>query len=803
MSVMEGTIGDVRGVIAFSPDSTLIAAPARRRAGASDIGVWSAITGGAKTLSLGYDGMPSARAVIFSPDGRRLATQSVGYTVSLWDATTGLALHVLAVDRGLVPPVSSGGKNPGHAVVAWRSSDPPLPPEEPRRPQTEADVDPSDVVPHVSFTIPTDLHSYPPTFISPGTAKASNLPRTELPSLPSTASATREDLNASTTTMSKSSFRTSIYQIAFSPDNIHLAAIGPDGSSYLWDTDVGQLKLILAVDGVSTVTTSVAFSNSGSMIACGYTDARVRMWLIDGGKLVDEIETNEKSAVTQIVFLPGDHQMVLSLGSTVLTWDFGTKSLKENLRMQDLEGEIVISPGGERAACWTNGRQDPDIEVVDMAPGTSVTLGTLPHPGRVAALGFSPDGVHLATVSEDRVLLLCDIDSIRQFSHSSSNARASVLGFNGKHVVVGLPDGKRVVWDTSRGAAVAETMEAQTDCGWGFIANGTQLVTYRRAGPARGGAWNVEERSPDEGTGPSHPTSPPLPLAQESGVVAGRSEFEVRVWDVTSLNLWRTLPVDADPVALVASKSNTLVALVGRGDGEGIHILDTASRIVRRTCRFSFDPHSITMTFTPDGTYLIVCSALEGESSSHLVVCNIDTTNYSTGLVMANSCRRGYHCERLLVLAGGEIVQKGDRETTQYHGGMLLPLNTWEHRPNGLINIRSDERPTFLEIQGQWLYAFDSTSRWRLCWLPPAWRAILREQTFAAWEDSFLVLGDRNGAVIALNIDSLGSRADGQPRTPEEQDASLSASRRMRFPHHNGGGNYVHERPSGRCCVIS
>jgi WD40 repeat protein len=100
--------GHSQGVraVAFSPDGRRLASLSRESTDFGEVKIWEAATG-QELLSI-RDPTKQVRkwggTLAFSPDGQRLATSAQANTITLWDATTGRALHTV---EGHTAPVSN------------------------------------------------------------------------------------------------------------------------------------------------------------------------------------------------------------------------------------------------------------------------------------------------------------------------------------------------------------------------------------------------------------------------------------------------------------------------------------------------------------------------------------------------------------------------------------------------------------------------------------------------------------------------------------------------------------------------
>ncbi|MEH1784527.1 MAG: CHAT domain-containing protein [Nostoc sp.] len=233
-----------------------------------------------------------------------------------------------------------------------------------------------------------------------------------------------------------------VYSIAFSPDGKQLATSGDAGSVHLWDTSGKELADLGAEDGTGGVY-SVVFSPNGKQLATCGEDGIIRLWDTSAKRLVALFKGHQGS-VSNVVFSRDGKQLVSSGGDgTIRVWNISGKQLAV------LEGHqggvrghrkgvsnVVFSPDGKKLATSGN---DGTTRLWDKSGKQLAVLEGL----GVSNIVFSPDGKELATSGNDGTTHLWD----------TSGKQLAVLEGLGVSNVVFSPDGKELATSDNKGTA--------------------------------------------------------------------------------------------------------------------------------------------------------------------------------------------------------------------------------------------------------------------------------------------------------------------------------------------------------------
>jgi WD40 repeat protein len=363
--------------------------------------------------------------------------------------------------------------------------------------------------------------------------------------------------------------------VVFSPDGRLLVSSGKDHLLYVWDAATGAKRAELPAQRESVEMVAVAPDNR-TVVTAAREDG-VFLWDLNTHthRILDSAERHDPKdflapdrSAFAVAFSPDGKTLAAGYSDgAVELWSVATGRLERSMRGH--EGwvqSVTFSPDGQTLA--STGR-DATIRVWDVASGKQKNI-LRGHTNRVWSLACSPDGVTLASGGSDGSIRLWDWTAPRKpttLSMDAATIRCAAFSPDDSWLVLGLtdtnnPNGNLIWWDAVSGE--------QRDSVLAHV-EGVTSLTF----------------SPDG-----------LRLA------TGGADQAVRLWDATTHQLQKELPVPGQVLSLAFSPDGATLAVSLFVDDKGkIELWDLETSTVQAT--FLEDDRTVhAVTFSPDGQSL-------------------------------------------------------------------------------------------------------------------------------------------------------------------------------------------------------
>ncbi|WP_165223285.1 WD40 repeat domain-containing serine/threonine protein kinase [Aquisphaera insulae] len=432
-TVLVGHKNSIEGLV-FSPDGKTLASTSADKT----VRLWDLTL--ARPFAIFRGHRDSVQNLAFSPDGRRLVAASSDRTVHVWDTAEGTTLGVFR----------SGGRRIGELSFSQDGSAMAMADELGRVSYWDVGIALQGglLIGHTSYVYDVAFGPDGRTVASgawDGTVRLWD------------AIAGRE----------KAVFRhegSAVTALAYGPDGRRIASIGRDGWIHAWDLATGTpaWSRRLAPRQEQLVEYRVAFSPRGNLVAAtGGQDRTVLLLDAETGEPTTSLSGHE-AEVSDASFSP-DGGLIASAdwGGTLRFWDAirgrATATIKAHA---ELINRIAFSPDGRRVATAS---RDRTVRLWDVA--TQRHLATLRHGAVVYGLAFKPDGTRLATACDDGTARLWDLTTFGEVAalHGHGDyVHAVAFSPDGTRIATGSGDYTIRVWDSLDRGPGAQTGGATT-----------------------------------------------------------------------------------------------------------------------------------------------------------------------------------------------------------------------------------------------------------------------------------------------------------------------------------------------------
>jgi WD40 repeat protein len=204
------------------------------------------------------------------------------------------------------------------------------------------------------------------------------------------------------------------FRVAFSPDGRTLASSDHEGSVSLWDTATG--KQIRQIDDGSDTPKLIDFSPDGKLLAVASGRGTLSLWNVSTGQRVREFphfgdpdHPKETGFAYYLAYSPDGRSVATGGGyrnSYLRLWDVETGKKRWAVEQVDLYlWCLAFSPDGRSLAAGTD---NGPCRLWEVATGRE-RAKFVGHASYVMQVTFSPDGRALASGSADATILLWDV----------------------------------------------------------------------------------------------------------------------------------------------------------------------------------------------------------------------------------------------------------------------------------------------------------------------------------------------------------------------------------------------------------
>ena len=554
LSLINGTTHGVTS-IAFSPDGRTLAIgdnwPNKT------IRLWDITTGTHKATLDGETA--SGESVAFSPDGRTLASLSYDRSVRLWDVATGALKVTLDEHRHWITRsrVTSVAFTPNGRTLATGNKDGSI-----RLWDAATGAE--------KLTLEGHKNRVNNVAFSPDGATLASAGRDNTVRL--------WDVETGRHKLKLVGHTTWVNSVVYSPDGLTIASASNDSTLRLWDAMTGARQRILK--GHSYGINSIAFSPDGKTLASGSWDYTIRLWDAVTGDHKQTIG-GHTGLVESVAFSPDGRTLAIGSGNPFPSFennhirvvDAQTGSLKRILESDvpwppDIPWPPIVaySPDGHTLAS----NAGDDIHLWDMAAGAK-KLTLEGHTQSVHALAYSPDGRLLASGSNDKTVRFWNAETgeyLRTLAGSTVTIKSVAFSPDGR--VLASAGGGIRMWDAATGELL-RTLHGHR--GWvnsvafspdgSLLASGGDDITVRLWDAATGNHL----RTLEERTSGVRSAVRSLAFSPDGRVLASTSWHEIRLWDVMTGGLKRSLKGHTEPVNSVAFSPDGRTLASGSDDG--------------------------------------------------------------------------------------------------------------------------------------------------------------------------------------------------------------------------------------------
>ncbi len=265
------------------------------------------------------------------------------------------------------------------------------------------------------------------------------------------------NLNSGEILMTLKEHTSAVICVTFTPDSMRIATASIDNSAKIWDLNAQKAISTFAIHASSDL--SVSFSSDGKYLATASYDNTIKIWSIYSEKASTALNEHTDLVLSVAFALDDKHLATASADKTAKIWDIASgKSLMTIRGHSDYVVSTAFSPDSKYLATAS---ADHTSKIWEIASGKLV-ITLKGHSGRVNWVTFSPNGELIATASVDNTAKIWKWRSgkcIQTLSEHTALVRSIVFSPDGKLLASASLDNTAKIWDLKSGKAIKTLRE--------------------------------------------------------------------------------------------------------------------------------------------------------------------------------------------------------------------------------------------------------------------------------------------------------------------------------------------------------
>ncbi len=234
----------------------------------------------------------------------------------------------------------------------------------------------------------------------------------------------------------------SISRVVVSPDGKRIASGSWDRAVKVWDLESGAEQATFR--GEVGIVTGVAFNRDGEMLAA-CSGNEIKVWGISGQGMT---VLRPDSSVPSVAFSPDGKKLAAS-GARITVWDTRTSGLLYVLGEAEWYRTVAFNREGTLLAAGTS---SGIVEVWNLTRMSPLLYKMPAHVGAVQTLAFHPFRPYLASGGEDKTIGIWNLETgtlDRRLDKHTGEIRSVAFSPNGKLLASSSGDLTARIWDTS------------------------------------------------------------------------------------------------------------------------------------------------------------------------------------------------------------------------------------------------------------------------------------------------------------------------------------------------------------------